>query len=215
MAHITVLGGTGYAGAAIVEEAAGRGHQVVSVSRNRPEALSDGVDHSAGDATDQQFLQNLVSATEHVILALSPRGTMEGKVREVAELLIPIAAAAGVRVGVIGGAGSLRVSPEGPRVVDTEDFPQEFRAEALELADVWDQLRATERDLDWYYISPAAEFGAHNPGQRTGAYRTDDSGVLLTDAVGDSHLSAEDLGVAVLDEIETPARHNIRFAVAY
>ncbi|GAA4921351.1 NAD(P)-dependent oxidoreductase [Nesterenkonia rhizosphaerae] len=215
MTHITILGGTGYAGAAIAQEAAGRGHQVVSVSRSVPAALPAGVEHVAGDVTDQQFLTRLVSATEHIILALSPRGTMEGHVREVAQALIPLAAAAGVRVGVIGGAGSLRVSPEGLRLVDTQEFPPEFRAEALELAEVWSQLRETEHDLDWYYISPAAGFGAHNPGERTGKYRTDDSGVLLTDADGASELSAEDLAVAVVDEVEMPKHRKARFAVAY
>ena len=34
MARITILGGTGYAGAAIVAEAANRGHEVTSVSRS-------------------------------------------------------------------------------------------------------------------------------------------------------------------------------------
>lgn len=97
-----------------LEESAARGHQVASVSRTRPETLPDGVSHSAGDATDQQFLQDLLSATDRVVLALSPRGPREGKAREFADLLIPIAAAAGVRE-VIGGAGFLRVAPGGPR----------------------------------------------------------------------------------------------------
>src|SRR3954469_20912964 len=34
MARISVLGGTGYSGAAVAKEAAGRGHQVTSVSRH-------------------------------------------------------------------------------------------------------------------------------------------------------------------------------------
>lgn len=45
MPHITVLGGTGYAGSAIVAEAASRGHQVVAVARRRPP--SPGAGHAA------------------------------------------------------------------------------------------------------------------------------------------------------------------------
>lgn len=215
MTRITVLGGTGYAGSAIVDEATTRGHQVVSVSRHSPDSRPAQVEHALGDVTDQEALERLLSDTDQVIMALSPRGTMEGKVRDVAQRLIPLASTNGVRVGVIGGAGSLRVSADGPRVVDTEDFPDEFRAEALELADVWEQLRTTDHVVDWYYISPAAEFGAHNPGTRTGTYRTDDSGVLLTNSAGASVLSAEDLAIAVLDEVETPKHRKTRFAVAY
>lgn len=100
-------------------------------------------------------------------------------------------------------------------MVDTEEFPEEFQAETLELIDVWEQLSTTDRDLDRYYISLAAKFGSHSPGQRSGAYRTDHSGVLLTDATGDSQLSASDLAIAIRDEIETPTHRNIRFAVTY
>ena len=46
MSRIAVIGGTGYAGSAIVREAASRGHEVVSFSRSVPaeEARVDGVD---------------------------------------------------------------------------------------------------------------------------------------------------------------------------
>ena len=38
MARITVIGGTGYAGSAIVAEAAARGHHVTALSRSLPDA---------------------------------------------------------------------------------------------------------------------------------------------------------------------------------
>lgn len=37
MSRITVIGGTGYAGSAIVAEAAARGHEVAVLSRSAPE----------------------------------------------------------------------------------------------------------------------------------------------------------------------------------
>jgi putative NADH-flavin reductase len=39
--------------------------------------------------------------------------------------------------------------------------------------------------------------------------------VLLTDAEGNSYISGEDLAVALVDEIETPAHRRARFTVAY
>ncbi|WP_120005084.1 NAD(P)-dependent oxidoreductase [Nesterenkonia muleiensis] len=214
MAHITVLGGTGYAGAAIAAEAAARGHSIVAVSRTAPGSPVNDVSYVSGDATDADFLADLIAKTEVVILSLSPRGSMLGKVKETAEKLIPLAAAHGVRIGVIGGAGSLRVAPDGPRLFDTEAFPEAFKPEAFELTAVWDQLKETGDDVDWFYVSPAAGFGAYNPGSRTGMFRTDASGVLLTDEDGNSNLSAEDLAVAVVDEVTDPRYRRTRFAVA-
>jgi putative NADH-flavin reductase len=71
--------------------------------------------------------------------------------------------------------------------------------------------RATDADVDWAYLSPAALL---EPGERTGAYRkgTDE---LLVDGSGRSAISMEDLAVALLDEAERPAHHRTRFTVAW
>ncbi|WP_258932912.1 hypothetical protein [Nesterenkonia pannonica] len=76
-------------------------------------------------------------------------------------------------------------------------------------------LQRSDEALDWFFVSPAAGFGAFNPGERRGTYRTDDSGVLLTDDEGRSDLSAADLAIALVDEVEAPRHHRTRFAVAY
>jgi uncharacterized protein YbjT (DUF2867 family) len=52
MARISVLGGTGYAGSAVVAEAAQRGHTVTSISRNAPEQRIDGVEYVEGSLLD-------------------------------------------------------------------------------------------------------------------------------------------------------------------
>ena len=52
MTNITVLGGTGYTGAAIVSEALKRGHSVTVVSRSAPESPVDGVTYVTGSALD-------------------------------------------------------------------------------------------------------------------------------------------------------------------
>ncbi|WP_448631842.1 NAD(P)-dependent oxidoreductase [Cellulomonas soli] len=120
----------------------------------------------------------------------------------------------GTRLGVIGGAGSLHVAPGGPRLVDTDVFPEEFKPEALEMAAALDDLRATDPTVDWFYLSPAGGFGAFAPGEHTGTFRLGDD-VLLTDADGGSNLSGADLAQAIVDEIETPAHRRARFTAAY
>lgn len=214
MSHITVLGGTGYAGSHIAAEAASHGHDVVAVSRRAPENPIEGVNYVTGDATSRDLLADLVSKTDVVLLSLAPRGEMLGKVIQVAAVLIPLAAQHGVRVGVLGGAGSLKVSEDGPRLIDTDAFPAEFKPESIEMIEVLEDLRAADESLEWFYISPAAGFGGYNPGERKGTYRTG-SDVLINDDAGNSDLSGADLGIAFIDEVEKPKHRNERFAVAY
>src|SRR3954470_5787443 len=83
MTRITVLGGTGYAGSHIVREAAGRGHDVVAVSRNRVAEPVEGVTYRAGDVLDGAFLDQVVADAEVVVETLSPRGELTGRLEEV------------------------------------------------------------------------------------------------------------------------------------
>ena len=214
MARITVLGGTGYAGPHIAKEAAARGHDVLAVSRKAPEDPVEGVSYVSGDVLDEGFLKDLAAKSDLLMLALSPRGDMQGRVIEAARTLIPVAAAAGVRVGVIGGAGALRVSEGGPRLIDTEDFPEEIKPESFEMLDVLEALQASEDSLDWFYIHPAAGFGSFHPGERRGAYRVGGE-VLLSDRKGRSEISGADFALAILDEIEKPVHRRRRFSAAY
>ena len=52
MARITVIGGTGYAGSAIVEQAAARGHQVTALSKGAPKAPVETVTYVQGNASE-------------------------------------------------------------------------------------------------------------------------------------------------------------------
>ncbi|MDR1185899.1 MAG: NAD(P)H-binding protein [Bifidobacteriaceae bacterium] len=216
MAKITVLGGTGYAGAAVVAEAARRGHEVRAVSRRAPEpaARIKGVAYLAGSVTDPVFLESVAGESDAVVSALSPRGPMLGQVRLVDAELITLADKLGFRLGVIVGAGSLLVSPGGPRLVDQPDFPAEVRAESEEMASVLSDLEASPAGVDWFGVSPAAGFGAFAPGETLGRYRVGGE-VMLTDDSGNSYISAGDLAAAVVDEVEHPAHRRERFQVAY
>jgi putative NADH-flavin reductase len=214
--RIVVLGGTGYAGSLIVEEAARRGHDVVAVSRTAPATLPAGASHRAGDLRDAAFLADVLDGADAVVATSSPRGELAepGVLRAAYDQLARLAEDKGVRLGVIGGAGSLHVSEGGPLLVDTPEFPAEFQTEARELGAVLEDLRAETGELDWFFLSPAAGFGGYAPGERTGSYRVGDD-VLVSDEKGESFISGADLAIAVVDEIEQPAHRRARFTVAY
>ncbi len=216
MTRITVLGGTGYAGRNIVRVAAERGHTVTAYSRNEPASPVEGVEYRTGDVQDPEVIRAAVTGTDVVVSAVSPRGELEGtgKLRGIEQRVAEEAARAGVRFGVVGGAGSLFVSEGGPRVADTPEFPDAIKPEAAELAAVLEDLQSSAAELDWFYVSPAGGFGEWAPGEATGTYRTGGD-VLLVDESGESQISGADFADAVVSEIEHPEHRRERFTVAY
>ncbi len=74
MSRISVSGGTGYAGGAVVDEAVARGHQVTSFSRHEAVNKIDGVDYVIGSVLDPEVLEVSVTGHDVVIEAVSPRG---------------------------------------------------------------------------------------------------------------------------------------------
>jgi uncharacterized protein len=213
MARISVLGGTGYAGSAVVREAARRGHDVTAFSRTAPQEPVPGVTYVTGSAQDVAILEQ-AAAADVVFEALSPRGDMVGKVEDVFTELLGVTEKSGARLAVLGGVSSVLVSPDGPRYFDVSPPPPEVLPEVELGLFKLDALRASPEDLDWFYVSPAAEFGAWVPSVETGHYRTSDE-VLLTGPDGKSEISAGDLAIAVLDEIEEPAHRRSRVHVAH
>ena len=214
MARISVFGGTGYAGSNIVAEAVKRGHSVTSVSRNVPEQRIDDVDYLTGSILDADTRAKALANADVVVVTVAPRGDMAGRVQAGIAALAAEAEQAGVRIGVIGGAGSLHVAEGGPRLFDTPDFPAEYKPESLEMAAALDDLRAAPESLDWFYLCPPAAFGGFAPGEALGTYRVGDD-LLVTDDEGNSFIGGTDFGTAVVDEIEQPAHRRARYTVAY
>ena len=214
MARIAVLGGTGFGGDAVVREAVRRGHAVTSYSRRAPGDPVEGASYVTGSLLDPALLATTVQDVDVVFESLSPRGNMAGRLEGLLEELIRLADDAGVRLGVMGGASSLLVSEGGPRLFDVSEIPDEVRPEIETGLHELEALQQAPESLDWFYVSPAQEFGAWLPQQVTGQYRLSDD-VLLTDENGTSEISAADLALAVLDEIEQPRHVRRRFHVAH
>jgi putative NADH-flavin reductase len=214
MARISVLGGTGYGGGAVVREAARRGHSVTAFSRTAPADPVPGVTYVTASVLDPEVLERAVTDADVVFEALSPRGDMAGKVEGVFADLVALAAASGTRLGVLGGVSSVLVAEGGPRLFDVSAPAPEVLPEIELGLDKLEQLRESPESLDWFYVSPAAEFGAWVPSTETGQYRISDD-VLLKDEEGNSEISAGDLALAVLDEIENPTHQRRRFHVAH
>jgi putative NADH-flavin reductase len=215
MATIAIFGGTGYAGSAIRDEALRRGHTVISVSRKEAElAGTPGFISRAGNLHDPALVDHM--AVEADVLVVATRAGQQDGVRlaDAVTMLAKAAAEHSTRLGFVGGAGSLHVTEGGPRVVDLPTFPDAHKGEALGQADVLAALRETAADVDWFYLSPAASFGAYAPGEATGHYRLGGD-VLLADADGNSNISGADYAKAFVDEIEQPEHGRQRFSVAY
>lgn len=204
MSKIAIIGATGRAGSQLLEEALRRGHSVTAIARDTAKiGARAGVVSKNVDALDAEALQAAIAGHDVVIsaahFATLPASAVIGPVKN-----------AGVkRLLVVGGAGSLLL-PDGGRVIDSEGFPEEYKAEASAGALFLQNLRQ-EQQLDWTFVSPSAEFVE---GERTGTFRIgkDD---LLVSAQGRSWITFADYAIALLDEVQTPKHSRQRFAVGY
>lgn len=213
MARIVVIGGTGYAGRHIVQEAVNRGHEVISVSRSKPDNPVDGALAVQGSVLDIESLGHVFDGADAVVSALSPRGDMAEAVLGALRGLIAKLSGTSTRLGVIGGAGGSLVAPGGPRLFD-QDFPEEYKHEAQVGIDSLALLEASDAGLDWFFVHPAEVFGPWAEGERTGHYR-DGGDVLVRDADGKSFISGADFAIAMVDEIEQGNHRRERFTVGY
>lgn len=201
--NVALIGATGNVGSRILAELLSRGHAVTAIARNT--ASLDGkpnVTVKAGDVHDQSGLAALLSGHDAVI------SSVQFMAFDPAKLVEAVRASGVKRYLVVGGAGSLEVAP-GVKLIDTPQFPAEYKEEATAGAAYLDRLRG-ETEIDWTYLSPSALIA---PGTRTGTFRLG-LDQLLTNENGSS-ISYEDFAVALVDELEKPAHSRQRFTVGY
>lgn len=210
---IALIGATGFVGSAVLDELLRRGHQVTALARHPAKlAPRDGLTVVQADAQDAAQVAHAVAGHDAVVSAYNPgwkvpdiydqylRGT---------RAIVSGARQAGVRrLLVVGGAGSLYVAP-GVQLVDTPQFPAEWKQGALAAREALTLIQA-ETTLDWTFLSPPILL---QPGARTGHYRVGQDAPLM-DGDSPGHISVTDLAVALVDEIETPRHVRQRFTVA-
>ena len=210
LSRITVLGGTGYAGSAIVADAVSRGHRVTALSRRAPADPVAGVRYVDGDATDEKTLSAVITDADAVVAALAPRGPLAGTFRDVYRTVARLADAAGARLFVVGGFSSLRPAPGADRfVTDLSDVPADLHDEILAgAALIIDDLPAAPPSLDWVFVSPPRMFGSFAPGEKLGRYLLGDD--VAVDPQTGGAISASDYALGVVDLIEQDSHHRVQ-----
>ena len=211
---IALIGASGMVGSAIRDEALARGHKVTAIVRH-PEKITiknPNLTVVKGDVMSDK-VDMLVRGQDAVISAYNPGWSNSNIAPDTTKAYAAIIAGvkkSGVkRLLVVGGAGSLEASP-GVQLIDTMQVPELIRGAILALRDVLYTLRK-ENDLDWTFLSPAANFV---PGTRTGKFRLGKDEVVK-DKNGDSKICIQDYAVAMIDELEKPKHSRQRFTLAY
>lgn len=211
---LIVFGASGLLGTRLVTEAVDRGHEVTAVARDasRLDGRDGRVRTAAADATDPGQVAGVAGGHDLAISAVVQHEAPEMLVDAARGLLDGLARAGVPRLIAVGGAGSLEVAP-GQRLLDTPEFRDEWKAEALAAADALEIFRRADGDtpVGWSFISPGALLA---PGERTGRYRLGGDRLLVADD-GQSHISMEDFAVAILDEAEDPKHPRRRFTASY
>ena len=205
MSNIAIIGATGRAGGQLLEEALRRGHHVTAIARHASSNIGQraGVVTKDVDVNDAQALQAAVAGSD-VVLSAAHFSTLKPEA-----IIEPVKKAGVKRLLFVGGAGSLLL-PDNTPVIDSKGFPKEYLPEASAGGVYLDTLRH-EKDLDWTFISPSAEFVE---GERTGTFRLGRDHLLVS-AEGKSWITFADFAIAMLDEVEQPKHSRQRFTVGY
>ena len=215
---IALIGATGFVGSAILKEALSRGQQVTAVLRH-PEKLSikdKNLRVIPGNVMDTEKLSELIKGNDAVVSAYNPGWSNPDIYNEFLKGSKSIQAAvkkSGIkRLITLGGAGSSYIAPN-LQLIDTPEFPAEWKAGALAARDYLNILRK-EDQLDWTFVTPAIEMHPGTSGVRKGVYRTGLENPVF-DENKKSIISVEDVAVAVVDELEKPKHIRQRFTIAY
>ncbi len=211
---VAIIGATGFVGPKVVNEALSRGHEVTAFSRD-PSKLDVEHEHlikQSVDVYDTDILAQLLVGFDAVISTFNAGWTNPNLYDDFlkgSHSIQEAAKKAGVkRFITVGGAGSLYI--HGQQLVDSPQFPAEWKAGATAARDYLTELR-NEQELDWTFVSPAINL---HPGTRTGVFRLGTEEPVFN-AEGKSDISAEDLAVALIDELEKGQFIKQRFTLGY
>ncbi len=211
--NIALIGATGFVGQALLEELLTRGHQVRALQRDPAKLTArPGLEARTFDVLAGGNLAAQLQGVDAVVSAFNAGWTnpnLHDDFLRGSDIIATAAREAGVRLIVVGGAGSLFIG--GQQVVDSPDFPADWKQGALAAREALNRLRADQSGLDWTFVSPAFHL---EPGARTGVFRLGGESPVF-DAQGQSRISTADMAVAIVNELETPQHRRGRFTLGY
>ncbi|WP_304341382.1 NAD(P)-dependent oxidoreductase [Metaclostridioides mangenotii] len=206
---IAVIGATGKQGSLLLEESIKRGHDTTAIVRkdngninNKAEVIvKDILDINYSDLKEFDAIVDALGFWTEETLPLHYTS-----LKHFADIL----SGNENRLLVVGGAGSLYVDKElKNRLMDTPDFPDDYMPIAVNMGKAFDEIK-TRNDVNWTYLSPAANFVAD--GIRTGSYKIGGD-ILTLNSNGKSEISYADFAVAMIDEAENAKHIQERFSV--
>lgn len=210
---IVLIGASGRVGTLILEEALSRNYDVVALVRNPENIIINDkrLKVIKVDVLHDDF-SSLLSDVDAVISAYNPGwqnpNIYNDFIKGSAAILATSKIAGVKRLLVVGGAGSLEIN--GSQLVDSKDFPEEWKQGALGARDFLNILKK-DKEIKWTFLSPAIMLG---PGERTGKYRIGTDSPVF-DSKGECKISFADLAVALLDELEKGQFIQKRFTIGY
>jgi putative NADH-flavin reductase len=215
---IAIIGASGFVGQAVLHEALSRGYEVTGISRDTStiNTRNPKLSLKNADAFETDALAKILRGHDAVLSTYNAgwnNPNLYADFLKGSESIERAVEKSGVkRFLVMGGAGSLEVAP-GVQLVDSPQFPKEFKAGATAARDYLNTLKKN-KILDWTFLSPGIEMHHGTSGTRKGVYRTGLDNPVFDNA-GHSVISVEDIAVAFLDELKNGQFIKKRFTAAY
>lgn len=206
---IAVIAANGKAGQFIVQEAVNRHLDVTAIVRSENKTAASKFlqkDLFALTKDDVQGFDVVIDAFG--VFVPEKLNEHSASLRHLADIL----SGTKTRLLVVGGAGSLYINQDHTlALIDAPDFPAAYKPVASHMQQAFKELQQ-RHDVQWTYISPAADFQAD--GDRTGTY-TLAGEEFTTNVNGESRISYADYAIAMIDEAVKGNHLQQRLSVRY
>lgn len=202
---LIVFGAKGRVGRAVVTEARARGYDVTEAG------------HADADVTSPEDVARLAAGHDAAVVSVydaqvAPDEFFPAAARAVAAGLTE----AGVGRLVSVGLASVLADASGTLLMDTPDYPQEWRAFYLGHQAGTDTLRAVApAGLDWVVLSPAGDFDHEPAGEPGDSGDSSEKGGYAAPVPADavSRITHASFARAVVDQAGSPTLHAVHVGV--
>lgn len=206
---IGIVGANGKQGSMLAAEAKKRGHFVVAFvrnSKNTPDCVDKTVERDLLSLTaqDVEELDVLISA---VGFGFNSDPTLN---RKGIDRLIEIGIESGVRIMVVGGAGSLYAdATHTKRIYEGDGYPDFLYGISKNMLLGYEDMKNSELK-SWCYVCPSLEFEYERA--KTGEYKIGSDEVIYN-SDGKSVIGYADYASAMIDEAENRAHDKMMITV--